>query len=483
LARDHHAVYRRDDVGEAQVHLRRVERGLPLGDGGLVEDHLALGLVAQAERVVDRVMRDRIELQQPGVAGIGQVGVLQAGAVLDQLRPGAVQRRARLGGGQLVGAGIDRRADLTLADRGVVVAAKRVDRAGDERAHLHRHLGIDAAAGGDRALDSAAFHRGGRIGDRLGAQSVPGGQSASRQRDDGEQSGQDFPGEFAFHSQGLPVRSAPRLDLAQRRRARVRLLLRRGTRQDEAMSDLPDLKPGGAYSGHNLSNIDFAERDLSEISLTNCVLIDTQLSAVILQSARFIDCRFVRCRFAHADLRETVFTRCNFADPDSHSGVQIAFSQMDQAAFEACDLSFADIDRTSLWAVAFKSTNLRGARFHRADFTRSFGGKTVRTAAAFTACNLELCDLSDARLATCDLSGSSLREADLTGADLEGADLTGCDFFQALTAGAKLADADLRGAHVSGLDLAALATYAGAKISLSQQQALLTAMGLDVYAD
>jgi fluoroquinolone resistance protein len=156
---------------------------------------------------------------------------------------------------------------------------------------------------------------------------------------------------------------------------------------------------------------------------------------------------------------------------------------MDQASFEACDLSFADIDRTSLWAVAFARTNLRGARFHRADFSRSFGAKVVRTAAAFTACNLELADLSDARLATCDLSGSSLREADLTGADLEGADLTQCDLFQALTAGAKFAEADLRGAHVSGLDLAGLASHAGLKINLSQQQALLTALGLDVYAD
>ena len=163
--------------------------------------------------------------------------------------------------------------------------------------------------------------------------------------------------------------------------------------------------------------------------------------------------------------------------------MQIAFSQADQATFEACDLSFADIDRTSLWSVAFKASNLRGARFHRADFARGFGGKVVRTAAVFTSCNLELADLSDAGLATCDLSGSSLREADLTGANLEGADLTNCDLFQALTAGAKLADADLRGAHVSGLDLAGLASHAGMKISLSQQQALLTAFGLDVYAD
>jgi uncharacterized protein YjbI with pentapeptide repeats len=85
-------------------------------------------------------------------------------------------------------------------------------------------------------------------------------------------------------------------------------------------------------------------------------------------------------------------------------------------------------------------------------------------------------------LTSCDLSKSSFREADITGANLEGCDLTGCDLFQAVTTGARLSDADLRGAEVSGLNLAGLAAYDGLKINLDQQQALLTALGLDVYA-
>jgi len=145
--------------------------------------------------------------------------------------------------------------------------------------------------------------------------------------------------------------------------------------------------------------------------------------------------------------------------------------------------AFADIDRTSAYAVGFETCNLRGARFHRADFSRAFGAKVVRTAASFAGCNLELADLSDAQLSGCDLSGVSFREADLTGANLEGADLTRSDLFQALTAGANLKEADLRGAHVSGLNLAPLAHYEGLKITLDQQQALLTALGLDVHAE
>ncbi|MEO8113191.1 MAG: pentapeptide repeat-containing protein [Phenylobacterium sp.] len=247
--------------------------------------------------------------------------------------------------------------------------------------------------------------------------------------------------------------------------------------------DLPDLEPGGVYAGLDLSAYDFAERDLTEIVLTDCTLTDVQLSAVLMQGAKFTGCRFVRCRFAHADLRDTHFTRCSFADADGHVGVAVAFSRLDEARFEACDLAFADISRSSLYAVGFQACNLLGARFHRADFSRAFGAKVVRTAASFAGCNCGLADLSDAGLPGCDLSGANFREADLTGADLAGADLTGCDLFQALTAGAKLAGADLRGAQLSGLDLRALASSDGMKVTLSQQQALLTAMGLDVYAD
>jgi fluoroquinolone resistance protein len=249
------------------------------------------------------------------------------------------------------------------------------------------------------------------------------------------------------------------------------------------MADDIELQADGAYDGLDLSAYGFDERDLAGLRLSNCTIARAQLSAVILQDATFTDCRFLNCRFAHADLREAKFVRCTFADLENHAGCDFAFCRMEEARFEACDLSFADMDRSNLWAVHFADTNLRGARFHRADFSRAFGPKVVRHAAAFLRCNLELCDLSDARLPGGELTGSSLREADLTEADLQGADLSGCDLFQALTAGAKLAGADLRGAELSGLDLTQLGSFAGAKITLSQQHLLLTAMGLDVHAD
>ena len=168
------------------------------------------------------------------------------------------------------------------------------------------------------------------------------------------------------------------------------------------MTDEIQLEAGEAYDGLDLSTFEFGERDLAGLRLSNCVLTDAQLSAVILQDARFVDCRFVRCRFAHADLREARFARCSFADPETHSGCEFAFCRIDEAVFETCDLSFADIDRSSLWGVRLSDSNLRGARFHRADFTRAFGPKVVRAAAVFERCKLELVDLSNARLPGCE---------------------------------------------------------------------------------
>jgi len=116
---------------------------------------------------------------------------------------------------------------------------------------------------------------------------------------------------------------------------------------------------------------------------------------------------------------------------------------------------------------------LRGARFHKTDFSHAYSRKTVSTRATFRTCNLELADLAEARLPGCDL----------TGADLTGATLRDCDLFQADLASAKLAGADLRGAEISGLNLLQLASFAGLRIDASQQHLLLMALGVEIDSD
>lgn len=247
------------------------------------------------------------------------------------------------------------------------------------------------------------------------------------------------------------------------------------------MSSVPTA--GAIIQGKTISGFDWADADLTEAVLVDCLIEDAQFGSVVLEGARFSRCRIVRGRFARADLRESQFEDCVLTDPATHAGVTFAFSRLDQARFLRCDMSFAQFDRSELYGATLEDCNLRGARFHRVDFTKSLGRGRIRASAAFRRCNFHLADLAEIRLPGCDLSASQFREADLSGADLEDADLRGADLFGAVTTGAKLAGADLRGGEVSGLDLLALASRAGMKVMPDQQYALLTTLGLDVRVE
>jgi fluoroquinolone resistance protein len=243
------------------------------------------------------------------------------------------------------------------------------------------------------------------------------------------------------------------------------------------------ISAGEIIQDRDLSGESWSGADLPSLRLEGCTVTEATFRDTVLEEARFVRCKFVRCRWSHSDLREAVFEDCQFADPEGRKGASIAFSRLEQAVFKRCDLRNARFEGAELYASRFEACNLMAAAFPKTSFGKSFGPKVIKTAVAFHDCNLELADLSAAKLGGCDLTKSRLRETDLTGADLEGADLTGADLFLAILEGAKMAGADLREAEISGFDLRALATYADIKITAAQQHLILTAMGLDVHPD
>ena len=240
---------------------------------------------------------------------------------------------------------------------------------------------------------------------------------------------------------------------------------------------------GGALHGEVISDFEWADADLTEAVFVDCLIDGAQFGGVVLAGARFRRCRIVRSRFARADLREAVFEDCAFTGPADHIGVAVAFSRLEAARFVRCDLSFATFEGSEMHALCLEDCNLRGARLRRVDFTRGLGRRRSEAAATFRRCNFHLADLAEVRLPGCDLAGSRFRDADLSGVDLEGADLRDSDLFGAILTEAKLAGADLRGAEISGLDLLALSSRTGLKVTLDQQYALLTALGVDVHVD
>jgi fluoroquinolone resistance protein len=230
----------------------------------------------------------------------------------------------------------------------------------------------------------------------------------------------------------------------------------------------------------SLTDIDWYDFDGEDACFIGCHFQNAQFGGTNFASATFARCRFIRCRFSRADLRDAAFDECQFLEPADTGGCGFAFSDLRQAKFLKSDLSLCEFDRSDLFSIEMDACNLRGARFHRIDFSHAYSRKVVRTRPTFRGCNLELVDLAEARLAECDLTASRLREADLSAADLTGALLRDCDLFKTVLTGAKLERADLRGAEISGLDLMELASFRGIKVYQSQQQILLTGIGVDV---
>ena len=109
-----------------------------------------------------------------------------------------------------------------------------------------------------------------------------------------------------------------------------------------------------------------------------------------------------------------------------------ASADANKARFTRCDLSFARFERSDGYDLCMEDCNLRGIRFTRVSFTKSFERRVVRTSAAFRRCNFHLAEMTDLGLGGCDLSGSLFREADLSASDLEGADLRNSDLFGAI---------------------------------------------------
>jgi fluoroquinolone resistance protein len=253
-----------------------------------------------------------------------------------------------------------------------------------------------------------------------------------------------------------------------------------------AAMDIQDLRSkldgGDLIEGATFADMDWCDLDCENARFADCVIDQAQLSSTIFAGAKFSRCQFPRCRFSRADLSDAEFDECSFTvKDDTPVGCAFVFSDFRRARFRKCDLSLCQFERSDLFSVEMDKCNLRGARFHKVDFSHAFSRKVIVTRAIFRACNMELADLAEARLAECDFTDSRLREADLGSADLTDAILRDCDLFRAVLSDTKLAGADLRGAEISGLNLMALGSFTRMKINQGQQHILLLGIGLDVY--
>src|SRR5882757_492018 len=137
----------------------------------------------------------------------------------------------------------------------------------------------------------------------------------------------------------------------------------------QLQAKLGDRQP---IEGARFAGVDWCDLDCEYATFTDCVIEKAQLTNVNFAGARFMRCQFPRCRFARSDLSDATFEECIFTvRDDSPAGCSFMFCDLRRTQFLKCDLSLCQIERSDLYSVEMDQCNLRGARFHKADFSHA----------------------------------------------------------------------------------------------------------------
>ena len=225
----------------------------------------------------------------------------------------------------------------------------------------------------------------------------------------------------------------------------------------------------------------FDEMDLANCQFTRCAFRLTIVRNADFSEAVFKDCKFAPARFAGCRFVEVRLENCGLFDAAEKKGCTFAFCEMRGAELVRCNFSAGAFERSNLYNIQATECIFRGVRFHGCDFSRTISKTVALTKARFDGCNFGFADLSGLSLRGCELPGCKFSETALFDVDLTDAMMTGCILDRAEWDRATLRGADLRGATISGLNLVLLADYAGLMIDQSQQEALLTELGLKVW--
>jgi fluoroquinolone resistance protein len=133
-----------------------------------------------------------------------------------------------------------------------------------------------------------------------------------------------------------------------------------------------------------------------------------------------------------------------------------------------------------LQEVSAAECNLRGAKFLKSNFFRGGGKRPITHAAQFNACNFSYADMASLSVSKCTFRGCQftqtiMEDANFSDANLEGSSLSDCEM-----RGANFAGVNLTGGKLDGMILSQLSNFKNLKISASEQESLLAALGVKV---
>lgn len=148
--------------------------------------------------------------------------------------------------------------------------------------------------------------------------------------------------------------------------------------------------------------------DLSDMDLSGCRFLGSDLSKARLVHAKLVDVRFVSCSLEQADLTGADLTRAEFVstclDGARLDNALLSDANFRKASIRSASMANADLLRTDLTLAALSGTKLSGARL---------------TATVCAHANFEGCDLSQAQLTEVDLTHCNLTDTSLRGATID----------------------------------------------------------------
>ncbi|WP_437962021.1 DUF2169 domain-containing protein [Sorangium sp. So ce119] len=211
-------------------------------------------------------------------------------------------------------------------------------------------------------------------------------------------------------------------------------------------------------TGANLTGARLRGANLGKANLSGAALEGADLTEAILMGAKLAGARLARARLERADVLQVAW------DGVDLSGAELVACTFLQASFAGANLAGANLERAMLLECALDGADLSGARLHKATLMSCTGARARFAGARFSEgvaihkSGLPEADFRDAVLEktcfrTTDLRGARFDRAQMTMTDLSEADATGAIFDQAVLKGALLIRTNLERASLRGCNL------------------------------
>jgi uncharacterized protein YjbI with pentapeptide repeats len=170
------------------------------------------------------------------------------------------------------------------------------------------------------------------------------------------------------------------------------------------LSDLVDGVPDAliaheAYEGERYVSADLGERDLSGVSLTECLFVDVGLTGVVMRGAALADVRIERMNAATLSMpRVTMRT------------VEIDGSRLGSAEFFDAQWDGVQVTNSKLGFVNLRGSRLQDVRFSGCTIDELDLGGVTADRVAFDSTTVNVLDVTRAAFTNVDLRGLEFRQ-------------------------------------------------------------------------